>query len=60
MNSTKLIEQRDELARVLQRYVNAYPAFRIKPKGAPGSVARIEQERLMALEDEAKAALGIA
>ena len=43
-----------EVLEVLQRYVFAYPAFRIKPVGAPGSEKRIEQENLMALEDAAQ------
>lgn len=46
-----------ELAGILERYVSAYPAFRIKPVGAPGSEKRIEQENLMALEDVAKTSL---
>jgi len=46
-------EHIEELRMLLERYVNAYPAFRIKPEGAPGSTVRIEQERLMDLEDEA-------
>lgn len=46
-----------DLIVVLARYLGAYPAFRIKPTGAPGSPARIEQESLMALEDAAMAAL---
>lgn len=46
-----------DLLAVLQRYVNAYPAFRIKPVGAPGSPERVEQERLMALEDAARTAI---
>ncbi len=44
----------DELTELLERYVSAYPAFRIKPIGAPGSEKRIEQENLMALEDDAQ------
>jgi hypothetical protein len=48
-------EQR--LIAIIDRYMAAYPAFRIKPEGAPGSQARGEQERLMALEDAAKAAI---
>lgn len=47
----------DELVKLLQRYMAAYPAFRIKPIGAPGSEKRVEQENLMALEDTARAAL---
>jgi hypothetical protein len=46
-----------EVLAVLKRYVNAYPAFRMKPVGAPGSEKRIEQENLMALEDAARAAI---
>jgi hypothetical protein len=45
------------LSVVLQRYMAAYPAFRIKPEGAPGSHARNEQERLIALENAAEEAL---
>lgn len=45
-----------DLLAVLQRYVAAYPAFRMKPIGAPGSEKRVEQENLMALEDAARAA----
>jgi hypothetical protein len=53
----QLAAQRDAIADVLERYVAAYPAFRIKPVGAPGSQVREEQERLMALEDAARAVL---
>jgi hypothetical protein len=53
----QLIDQRDELLAVLERYMAAHPAFRIKPEGAPGSPIRVEQERLMALEDAARAAI---
>ncbi|MFA6204189.1 MAG: hypothetical protein WC710_13515 [Gallionella sp.] len=49
--------ERDELATVLTRYVSCYPAFRMKPMGAPNSSARIEQENLMSLEDAAREAL---
>jgi hypothetical protein len=45
------------LIAVLRRYIAAYPAFRIKPEGAPGSPVRVEQERLMELEDLANAAI---
>lgn len=38
---------------ILRRYMAAYPAFRIKPVGAPGSEKRVEQENLIALEDDA-------
>lgn len=53
----RAFQQRDALAAVLNRYLAAYPAFRMKPIGAPGSEKRIEQENLMALEDTARAAL---
>ena len=52
-----LVAAAPDLLAVLQRYVNAYPAFRIKPIGAPGSEKRIEQENLMALEDAARTAI---
>lgn len=52
-----LEQERDALRTVLQRYMGAYPAFRMKPVGAEGSPARIEQENLMALEDAAIRAL---
>lgn len=45
------------LIAILRRYIAAYPAFRMKPIGAPGSAARIEQENLMALEEAATAAI---
>ena len=51
----KVTEQRDELSAMLARYIGAYPAFRMKPIGAPGSEKRIEQEHLMALEEAAVA-----
>ncbi len=50
-----LIAAAPQLLDLLDRYVSAYPAFRIKPIGADGSPARIEQEMLMALEEKAKA-----
>ena len=50
----------DAMAAVLERYMNMYPAFRIKPEGAPGSQVRDEQERKMALEDAARALLAAA
>ena len=53
----RAFRQRDELALLLHRYVSAYPAFRIKPIGAEGSPARVEQEMLMSLEDSAREAL---
>lgn len=45
------------LATLLRLYVQAYPAFRSKPIGAPGSAARATQEMQIALEDAAKALL---
>jgi hypothetical protein len=48
----------EQLRTVLERYMFAYPAFRMKPIGAPGSPQRIESERLMALEEAAREALG--
>jgi hypothetical protein len=53
----RLIAAAPDLYAILQRYVASYPAFRIKPVGAPGSEKRVEQENLMALEDAAQAAL---
>ena len=35
------------------------PAFRSKPLGAPNSTVRIQQEKLIALEDAALAALSL-
>lgn len=46
-----------KLEDMLGRYMGAYPAFRIKPIGQEGSPARIEQEALMGLEEEANALL---
>lgn len=51
-------KRESELANILERYIAAYPAFRMKPVGAPGSQARDEQERLMALEQTALKILG--
>lgn len=50
MNNARLIK-------TLERYMAAYPAFRMKPVGGEGSPARIEQENLMKLEEEAQAAI---
>ena len=46
------------LLAMLQNYMATYPAFRIKPLGAPGSVARVDQEFRIALEDEARRLVG--
>lgn len=45
------------LRSIIERYMAMYPAFRTKPEGAPNSIARNEQERQIALEDAARAAL---
>lgn len=50
-------EHIEALRSTLERYMFAYPAFRMKPVGAPGSPARIESERLMALEEQAQRVL---
>ena len=42
------------LLTMLQNYMKTYPAFRTKPMGAPWSVAQIEQQFRIALEDEAR------
>lgn len=55
--SLQLERENSALRAVLHRYMSAYPAFRMKPIGAPGSPARIEQENLMALEESARATL---
>ena len=47
-------EHIEALRGILERYMFAYPAFRMKPVGAPGSPIRIEAERLMALEESAQ------
>ena len=53
----ELARENERLRYVLNRYISAYPAFRIRPVGAPGSKKRTEQENLMALEDAALAVL---
>lgn len=52
-----LERDRAELAEALQTYVLKFPAFRTKPVGAEGSIARIEQQLAIELEDQAKALL---
>jgi hypothetical protein len=47
-----------KLEEALAEYVLAYPVFRSKPIGAPGSLARNDQDALIALQDKARAALG--
>lgn len=46
-----------KLREVLKRYMAAFPAYRGKHIGAPGSEARMQQEDNIAREDQAKAAL---
>ena len=43
-----------QLALLLRQYVNAYPAFRSRPVGAPYSVMRLAQEEDIAREDAAR------
>lgn len=40
-----------QIAVLARQCIAEHPAFRNKPVGAPGSDARIEQERAIALED---------
>jgi hypothetical protein len=56
----QILSSHQQLAAIVERYMAAYPAFRMKPVGSPGSQVRDEQERLMALEDAARAALASA
>ena len=44
----------EQLAEILKEYLKLYPAFRVKPIGAPGSKARQEQEYQIELEDRVK------
>lgn len=53
----ELARENERLRELLTRYVYAYPAFRIRPIGAPGSEKRVDQESLIALEDAARTAL---
>lgn len=55
MNINK--EAAPELLAALKNMVSAKPAFRSKPVGAPNSVARIQQEYEIKLEDEALVAI---
>lgn len=50
-------ESAERLAALLAEYVAAHPAFRVKPIGAPGSIARAEQDAAIQLENAARAAL---
>lgn len=53
--------ERDELRAALENLLTydlvERPAFRSKPEGAPGSTVRIQQDKLIALEDAARAIL---
>lgn len=46
-----------DLAHVLRFYIDAFPAFRSKPLGAPHSSARRAQDTHIEWEDKARAAL---
>lgn len=48
-----------EIYNLLKAYVEEYPAFRVKPIGAPNSGARFEQDRQIDLENRALKALGL-
>lgn len=65
---TNLVDERDRLRDINKELLAALenlatydrverPAFRAKPEGAPGSTARIQQAKLIALEDAARAAI---
>lgn len=47
----------DQVAAALREYLQAFPAFRAKPIGAPFSDERERQEEAIAREDRARAAL---
>ena len=51
------IEAAEGLAKCLREMIEANPAFHSKPCGAPGSEARIKQDRQIAAEDAARTAL---
>lgn len=53
----ELRRERDELAQALREYTELFPVFRARPLGTPGSPARRDQEREIALEDRARALL---
>lgn len=57
MSNAHLIAVAPELLEALEQYVEANPAFRLKPVGAPGSSARKAQDIHIALEDAALAAI---
>lgn len=46
-----------EVHNLLREYIEAYPAFRLKPVGAPNSLKRREQEQAIDLENRAIKAL---
>jgi hypothetical protein len=52
-----LLAAAPELLAALKNLVASRPAFRTKPLGGPGSVARIQQEHEIRLEDEALAVI---
>lgn len=47
----------EDVNALLQRWLDAAPAFRTKPLGAPGSCARAAQDEHIALEDATRACL---
>lgn len=47
----------DQVAGALREYLEAFPAFRSKPIGSPGSEERERQDEAIAREDRARAAL---
>lgn len=57
-NICTAVNAKDDLVMALRRLLAANPAFRSKPMGAPNSDARHKQDKHMAAEDAARAALG--
>ena len=57
MNTPNLTAAAPELLAALKNLVASRPAFRTRPLGGPGSVARIQQEHEIRLEDEALAVI---
>ncbi len=51
------ITRYDELLVLVKDYVQMLPAFRMKPIGSPGSIARGHQDDHIALENRARALL---
>ena len=57
VTAIRVKREHDELARVLRFYVDAFPAFRHMPLGAPGSLERQALETHLDWEDRARALL---